>query len=668
MLYHLWPHRLPGGFIGVDTFFVISGFLITQHLTGEIARTGSISLSQFWARRIRRLLPAAFTVLAASVVILVTLMPNVTWQDNFQDIGASAAYVENWLLGIHAVDYLAAHNSASLVQHYWSLSVEEQFYVVWPLLLLLAVLVNRLLRRTVLLPAIVVALVVVFVGSLAVSIELTAAKPPLAFFATPTRAWEFAAGGLLTTLPPLFRGRAGEVLRAALSWLGLVIIVGSCFLLTGDEPFPGWIALVPVIGAALILLAGVSSERWSPMGLASLRPVQWIGNYSYSIYLWHWPLIIAAPYILHGPTNWGVKLVILAATLLLAWATKHLIEDPVRTGRRWTAHRRTAYIFAAAGMVVLLVVTIGSYKGVSRQNEAAAATAMSKIASGATCYGAKAMVASNDCSRPYARTAGLDPAFAAADIDGGTKGCQIGTDVTTLKFCTFGDTSNPTATIAIVGNSHALRLAPALDVYGKAHGWKVLLAAKTDCMGLITTPVGEQTKADTCLAWSAHLKESLFAMPGLTAVIFASHEGAADYLAGFHATPADLQTARDRVVDTWADYQRHGVKVIVTQDVPGMRPEPGPECIAVSLTAYDPCSRPRSVVERPNLMTSLAQANPGLVSYVTLDQYLCDSSTCHALIGGVIVYSDSHHLTTTFSRTLAPYLGSAVAKVVEAKA
>lgn len=664
VLYHLWPHRVPGGFIGVDTFFVISGFLITQHLAGEISRTGRISLSQFWARRIRRLLPAAFTVLAACVLILVTLMPIVAWQENLQEIGASAAYVENWLLGIHAVDYLAAHNSASLVQHYWSLSVEEQFYIVWPLLLLAGVFVSRLLRRKTARSAIFVALVVVFVASLAISVELTRARPPLAFFATPTRAWEFAAGGLLTMLPPLFRGRIGEHLRAGLSWLGLAVIVGCCLLLTGNEPFPGSIALLPVAGAALVLVAGASTARWSPMALASIRPVQWVGNYSYSIYLWHWPLIIAAPYALHRATDWRVKLVILALTIVLAWATKRYIEDPIRTGRRWTVRRRPAYIFAAAGMAVLLTVTVGSYHQVSRQNSAAAAVALHKVTSGAPCFGAEAMVAANNCSRPYARTPDVDPAFAAADDNGGTKGCQIDTDVTTLKFCTFGDTTNPTTTIAIVGNSHALRLVPALDLYGKSHGWKILLAAKTDCMGLITTPVGSQTTADTCLAWSAQLRKDLFARSDLDAVIFASHEGAADYLAGFNASQADLKTARDRVLATWADYRQHGLKVIVTEDVPGMRPKAGPECIATSQESYDPCALPKSVVERPNLMTDLAQANPALVSYVALNQYLCDATKCHALIGGVVVYSDSHHLTTTFSRTLAPYLGADVAKVL----
>jgi len=284
VLYHLFPLGLTGGFVGVDIFFVISGFLITNHLVGEITRTGRISLTQFWARRIRRLLPAAFSVLAVSVALLVLCMPVVTWHNNLQEIGAAAAYVENWLLGIHAVDYLAAENSASLVQHYWSLSVEEQFYLVWPLLLLLALAVSRFTGRLSPRTAVRWALGFVAVGSFAVSIVLTSARPPLAFFVTPTRAWEFAIGGLLSVAPSLPLGAREHAVRAATSWLGITVIAYSVYFISGDEPFPGTIALLPVLGSTLMLAGGTSSARWSPAPLSGLQPVQWLGNYSYSLY------------------------------------------------------------------------------------------------------------------------------------------------------------------------------------------------------------------------------------------------------------------------------------------------------------------------------------------------------------------------------------------------
>ncbi len=145
-------------------------------------------------------------------------------------------------------------------------------------------------------------------------------------------------------------------MRAAASWLGIVVIAYSVYFIGGDEPFPGTIALVPVLGATLVLAGGTSSTRWSPAPLAGLPPVQWLGNYSYSLYLWHWPLIIVAPWLLHGPTTWRSKLVILAASLVLAYLTKRYVEDPIRTGRRWRVRRWPSYAFAAAGMVVFLAV------------------------------------------------------------------------------------------------------------------------------------------------------------------------------------------------------------------------------------------------------------------------------------------------------------------------
>jgi peptidoglycan/LPS O-acetylase OafA/YrhL len=264
VLYHLWPERFPGGFIGVDVFFVISGYLITQHLMQEVARTGRISLTQFWARRIRRLLPAAFLVLGFSLVVLLVVMPPVTWGLNLEEIRASAAYVENWLLGFHAIDYLAAENSASLVQHYWSLAVEEQFYLLWPLLILAAVAVGRSSQPEQRVRRVRWVLAGVFLVSLALSIVATPKDPALAFFATPLRAWEFAAGGLLV----MFVRQASQIdvrLRAALSWFGWIVIIGATLFMQGSHvQFPGWIALVPVVAAVCCLAAGDPSTRWAP--------------------------------------------------------------------------------------------------------------------------------------------------------------------------------------------------------------------------------------------------------------------------------------------------------------------------------------------------------------------------------------------------------------------
>ena len=669
VLFHLWPHVVRGGYVGVDVFFVISGFLITQQLADQLTRTGRIYLTDFWARRIRRILPAAYVVLGASIAMLVAFMPRLTWSGNLDEIRAAAAYVENWLLGAHAVDYLAAQNSPTLVQHYWSLSVEEQFYVVWPLLILTIVFVaGRLkIRRRL---GVVTALAGVAVASFIVSVEWTSQSRAVAFFATPTRAWEFAVGGLIgvAVRPRSWRitQRAVAVVRAA----GAILIAASVMFITSHAAFPGSIALLPVGGAALVLLAVVMSPTQSATRAVGHPAIQWLGDNSYSIYLWHWPLIIVAPWVTRSAERWPQKLAIIGLSLALAALTKRLVEDPIRRGRLWRARRWPAYSFAVVTVVTLALLTSGMSINVrhAEAREAEAAQDRAQAASQAmfrphhrSCFGAAAMLATNHCRRPFARPANLDTSVAADDGRMATYQCLSAVDATTPQFCEFGRTSHPARIIAVVGNSHARRLIPALALYGEHHDWEVVLAAHINCMGLTMQPIGPSEPLPACQSWSQQVIQRLLAWPRLSAVVFASHLGAGDYLFGAHPTPAVQSSARADVVRTWSAFVTRGIRVIVTQDVPGMRPYSDPECIAQSTARYDPCAMKRSKVVLPNFMTELAVANPRLVDYVQVAKYFCDAMRCHALIGGVVVYFDSHHLTTTFSRSLAPYLGADIA-------
>lgn len=661
VVYHLWPNQLPGGFVGVDIFFVISGYLITAHLLGEVERTGRIALLDFWSRRIRRLLPAAFTVLIGSVVAMFTLMPSVTWQNTLREVAASAAYVENWLLAHDAVDYLASENSATLAQHYWSLSVEEQFYIIWPLLLMVALAISGRTKNLNGHKAITAAIGFILLSSFAFSLIVTVTQPAFAFFATPARAWEFAAGGLVATFSssrgPTFMAGA----RRVAAWIGPLTILISVLFINGSMSFPGLVALVPVAGAVLCIFGGEHSNPKIQKRIVENPAVQWLGNYSYPIYLWHWPLIIITPWVLHGDPSWSTKLILLGMTLALAYLTKRFIEDPVRTGGFWRGSRWPAYSLAGGGMALLIAVSATGYLQVEHRNDIEDASALQRVVSGEACFGALAMTSDARCKKPYARPDNLDTAFAAADVYAPAAHCQTGREVTEPVRCTFGEQTSPTKVVAVVGNSHAVRLMPALDLYGMKNGWKILLMASTDCMGLTTQAVGKQSADDTCLTWSRNVQQTLLATPELDAVVFASHVSAQNYLAGASPSADDIRNASNQVISSWSAFVEQGVRVIVTEDVPGMRPTDGPECIALSAQTYDPCSMPRSEVVKSNLMTELAQEHSHLVSFLPLEQYFCDLARCHSLIGGVIVYSDSHHLTTTYSRTLATYIGSSIA-------
>ena len=280
VVYHLWPDAVPGGFIGVDVFFVISGFLITALLLREIERTGAVSLSAFWARRARRILPAALVTVFACGLVMAAVVPMSLWPQWLDEMRASTLYVQNWQLASDAVDYFAiAEHTPSPVQHFWSLSVEEQFYLLWPVVLLATARNRR---------ALVGGMAVLTVLSLAYSLFATATNPAAAYFVTPARAWEFGAGGLLAAA-----GAASRPSRL-LCFAGLTAIVAGAFAFSVATPFPGWAALVPVLGAMAVIRAGAASRA------LAVRPLQFLGDISYSLYLWHWPLIVLAPFALAG--------------------------------------------------------------------------------------------------------------------------------------------------------------------------------------------------------------------------------------------------------------------------------------------------------------------------------------------------------------------------------
>jgi peptidoglycan/LPS O-acetylase OafA/YrhL len=684
VVYHLWPDSLRGGFAGVDVFFVISGYLITRHLVEELARNGRVSLTDFWARRIRRILPAAFTVLLVCLVLTVVVLPSVGRVENLEEIRASTLFVENWLLGSHAVNYLAAENAPSVVQHYWSLSVEEQFYLLWPFVILLALPLTAAtgLRRPRF--ALLFLLTTVIASSLFVSIRWTSSNAPRAFFATPTRAWEFAVGGLvavLTTAAPTVtaatRSLSAKRRRTAtgiVGWVGLGLVAVSFLLVSSADPWPGSWALLPVTGAALLLASSARPQSGSLTTVSSARSIQWLGDHSYSVYLWHWPLIIVAPVLAVNPHAIVPGLAIVAICLVLAALTKRLVEDPVRIGRWPRSHIGANYAFAGVAALVLVLLSSqvsanvqhSQTTALAHDRQQAAAQAQHALTSpqAKSCFGAAVMVGGSGCSGPFARPKGLDLAFAAAD--GSSDSCLESSDTATPLFCTLGTTGKPVKTIAIVGNSHAWRLLPAVNLYAKQHHWRVITALRINCMGLITTRLAPASPSANCLRWSSTVQKRLLAWPGLSGVIFPSYDYEQKFLVGDGAPAAQVQAAQAAVLNTWKTFDAHGIRVVVTEDVPGMRSLGNdPQCIAESRQKTDPCAIARSAVVQPNLASTLALAHPAQAGYVPLSQFFCDPTTCHAIIGGVVVYFDSHHMTTTFSESLAPYLGPEIATALK---
>jgi len=667
VLYHLWPRRLTGGYVGVDVFFAISGFLIVGHLLREIDTTSTLKLVAFWARRARRLLPASLLVLLATGVAVILWVPQVLWQQFTQEIGASALYVQNWLLAFNAVDYLGAENAASPVQHFWSLSVEEQFYIVWPLIILLVIALARRRRNPNVRRGIAIALIVVTVASFAYCVIETAVSAPAAYFVTTTRAWEFGAGGILAffAADPL-KGTAA--LRAAASWAGIIMIGIAVVGFTAKTPFPGYPALLPVVGTLLVIWAGSPDAWWSPIQIGRLRPVQWIGDISYSLYLWHWPILIIAPLALGHGLGFRYRVALLVFAGLLAWATKILVEDPFRKAAWLSSRRPWVTVAATVAATSLLVsgcgvVTVHTERSVAH----AAAEAHKLVAGDAPCIGAAAATPGSHCAHPYRVSVLTNPTFAETDIGKGVQEkdqCKQTLADATVMTCDIGDVTSPTVTLALLGDSHAGHFLEPLDLYGREHHVKFVTYLKTWCAGTGASGVaapGYATPENVggCAAWGANALQRVAKDPRIDGVVFSNFtERYADphIKAPFRAiTPADFTNAWQPLLDA-------GKKVIVMRDIPNANGADVPRCIAQHLKEYDPCTTPRitSQLAKVNDPMMAAERLMPEVSVVDLTNIFCDGGPCHTLIGGVIVYFGSQHMTATFARTIAPFVGKSI--------
>ena len=355
MLYHLWPARLKGGFVGVDIFFVISGYLITSHLIRAAPRRPR-DFAAFWGRRIRRLLPAAVCAILTILVATALFVSRSQWQSYAGEAVASTFYVENWHLISTATTYLGATAAPSPFQHFWSLSVEEQYYIAWPFVVAALALAGRRFWPRQISRVYAVGFLAVVVVSLGISIALTASNPAVAYFSTYTRMWELALGGLLAALygglSSRLRQRIG--MRVLLFWTGIAGILAALFVITASTPFPGSAALLPTCAALFFIAADNPKHRLIPHVLIASRPVQYLGDTSYALYLWHWPLIVLGPYALHHALTRNDKFAILLIVVVIAGLSARLVENPVR--RSVTLRKHTRYTFALGAVASLLVL------------------------------------------------------------------------------------------------------------------------------------------------------------------------------------------------------------------------------------------------------------------------------------------------------------------------
>lgn len=657
VIYHIWPGALPGGFIGVDVFFVISGYLITSHLLRQPPQSGA-DLANFWARRVRRLLPASYLVLAATVAATVLLAPSTALIPTLRETGAAALYVENWSLAAQSIDYLGAESSATPVQHFWSLSVEEQFYLIWPLVLLASAWWATRRRFSVAATA-HVAIITLVVVSLIWSIIATATSPASAYFITPTRIWELGAGAAIATSAASSQRHLPEKLRVPVSWIGIALILGSAVVMDSTTPFPGWTALFPVAGAVFVILAETPRNGLSPRLIGDLRPVQWTGDISYSLYLWHWPIVVLTPFVVGGNPSFFQRCMILVLALSLAAITKPQIEDRFRRhrGRASRTLLVTVLVSATVGAACFFVAAILERQADSRVDAA-------RTAAMEPCVGAAALDPTANC--PDNGNLVLSVADAAVDKPSAySDGCWESPPFKGTTTCSYG-TDDADTRIALIGNSHAGGLLAPLQELADQEDWSLTTLVASECPTSAAEWAFDQLdESASCLAWGARVQEAVlsgdydlvvtaqltpFAVQGSTGENNAelTRDGYSEYLAQF----ADSEIPVLVVHDT--PYPKHTLKTSV------------PECLASAGTNNDLCDGTRSDWLHYDPLYDAAQdLENSDISTLDLSDHICEESVCPAIVGGVVVYFDASHLTDTYSRTLTPYLRPTLEQLLE---
>jgi peptidoglycan/LPS O-acetylase OafA/YrhL len=660
---HFWPDGLTGGYVGVDVFFVISGFLITSHLDKEIVRTSRVRLGTFYARRVRRLLPAAFLVLGFSIVAAYFLLPYPRWTANAWESFAAASYWENWLLAGKSVNYSAQNEAASLVQHYWSLSVEEQFYLFWPLLLIGFFKIGR--RRWV-----VLGVAILGVVSFALSVYYTIATPSQAYFITPVRVWEFAIGaGVALASMKLVLPRVAAELAA---FAGLAMIITTAFLYDHHTAFPGYLAMIPAAGTGLVIMSGLRPGRQWHTAVTASRPVQFIGGISYSLYLWHWPFLLLAPFALSGlldkgklSTPWLLGL--LALSMVVAWVSKVVVEDH---GMSWGPLTRSRGLTFSSMMIGIAVVTILA-GGLQWTYHRHVAQADRDVAAGldGPCHGANAMIGINGCPTPFgpARVPAMGPANEYWPIAPECRRVQDykAEDKDTTSVCDFSGGAAAAEKVWLVGDSHAQQWQPPIFEIARERKWQLKVSFLGACPfadvrnSSFRGDKHTEQEVKRCADWTKRMTDVIADdKPSMVLTSFYSREEPADDKSGRSQT----EQYRAGLEPRWRKWTDAGARVVVLADPPYNGKVRSPDCVTLNASNPETCVIPRAVAHPADPLTEVARGtgNTG-VSLVDLSEYFCDDKQCYAVVGNVAVYYDSDHLNSQYTRSLVPMIEKALA-------
>lgn len=651
--FHAWPNAVPGGFVGVDVFFVLSGFLITGLLLKELDRgpRARLDLPRFYGRRMRRLLPASALVVLTTLLAGVTLGPVGQRASLALDALFAALFAANLRFAVVANDYFNDDMPSPLL-HTWSLGVEEQFYLLWPVLLWALCALSRRRRG-----AIGAGVALVVVVSAVGAVWLTEIDRPWAFFGAPLRAWQLGAGALLA----IFNVALCGAVASSAGLIGVALLAYSVFTLGGDRPYPGLWAFLPVLGTVLVIAAGPTSWSGRVFALPTLRVA---GNLSYSWYLWHWPVLrFIASWRDEAPSALEMGLGVLLSGVLAAF-TYRFVENPLRYATKLQPSRRGLAL--GAGLTALGVAVALTSWGAVRPRGPRGVLVPEQVARGSSRWriveGLELDMVTGARTVPPRLTP--DPLLAAADnADAWVSTCVTDRRHARVLDCVLGAKNAPRI-LALVGDSHAAQWLAALDLVGKSEGWRVVPLIKSACP-IGDVPVWNRNVGGPfpqCDVWRRRVERRLAALrPELIVVATRADYYRLDVDGEPRAPEDSAERVRSSFVRTVRRWQLLGERVLFLADTPA----PGfkvPRCLlehdGPDGCAFAPSRRGPLYEGNEPWLRALAAIG---VETLDLGAVVCpDPARCPAVADNVVVYRDDDHLTATYATTLAPQLARAL--------
>jgi peptidoglycan/LPS O-acetylase OafA/YrhL len=634
VLFHCGVPGFSGGFTGVDVFFALSGYLMTGLIVAEVERTGKLSLRNFYARRVRRLLPASGLLVVGTLLMGWAVYSPIEMTTYAKSAYYTSLYASNFLFMHDAVNYFASDVATNPYLHTWSLAVEEQFYLFWPALIMLAQYRTRSRR------SVAVVLLGLCVVSLALCVWLTQVRQPWAFFSLPARGWEFALGGLACLLSKSELTAHIKWMRA-LGWVGLAAVLAAGCLYSRETKFPGYTAMMPVAGTVVALIAGASGVSSPLQTLLGSAVLQYLGRLSYSWYLWHWPVLLFTT-VRFPEITWPGKLLTAAVALLVAHVTFLLVEKPVRFA---------PFLMARPALSLSLALFI-PLSGLTAAHFVERATYRSLASSGQ-----KPLWAAAEDFRTLFKAHCLTPAGVAR-----------------LLQCEYGDRESNTVAV-LFGDSHAEHWFPAIERIANEKHWRLVTLLKSSCPAARVDVYSVTLKRmDTeCSAWREAALKRIAQLHPYAVILAESDAPVAGYpIKPGGRPPIPAQEWEDGLRSTLRDLDSQGLKTLVITDVPRAEFDV-PICLsraAAHSWATQACLLPRDLALNEDARRAEASAvsSVGSARFADFADRFCAGSLCQSVIGGQVVYRDSNHMTSAFARGFAPSLEREIDSVTGAAA